>query len=57
MMVDIDLSKVNAKAVRLNINLPENLVRRIDQAAEARRVSRSAFLAVAAEHKMSTPPA
>ncbi|CAB3815102.1 type II toxin-antitoxin system HicB family antitoxin [Achromobacter dolens] len=57
MMVDIDLSKVNTKAVRLNISLPENLVHRIDQAAEARRMSRSAFLAMAAEHEMSASAA
>lgn len=52
MLVDIDLSKVNAKAVRLNISLPENLVHRIDATAKARRLSRSAFLALAAEHEM-----
>ncbi len=57
MMVDIDLSKVNTKAVRLNISLPENLGHRIDQAAEARRMSRSAFLAMAAEHEMSASAA
>ena len=54
MMVDIDLSKVSTKAVRLNISLPENLVHRIDEAAQARRMSRSAFLAMAAEHEMTT---
>ncbi|QKQ51056.1 type II toxin-antitoxin system HicB family antitoxin [Achromobacter denitrificans] len=54
MMVEIDLSKVNAKAVRLNISLPENLVYRIDEEAKARRLSRSAFLAMAAEHEMAS---
>lgn len=53
MMVDIDLSKVSTKAVRLNISLPENLVHRIDEAAQTRRMSRSAFLAMAAEHEMT----
>lgn len=52
MMVEIDLSKVNTKAVRLNISLPENLVHRIDAVAKARHLSRSAFLAMAAEHEM-----
>lgn len=52
MLVEIDLSKVNAKAVRLNISLPENLVHRIDAVARARKLSRSAFLALAAEHEM-----
>lgn len=54
MLIDIDLSKVNAKAVRLNISLPENLVQRIDATAQARHLSRSAFLAVAAEREMVT---
>ena len=37
------------KAVRVNVTLPESLLRRIDAAARARNVSRSAFLAHAAE--------
>lgn len=53
MMVDIDLSKVSTKAVRLNISLPENLVHRIDAVAKAHRLSRSAFLAKAAEREMA----
>jgi predicted RNase H-like HicB family nuclease len=53
MMVDIDLSKVHGKAVRLNISLPENLVQRIDAAAKARHLSRSAFLAMAATREMA----
>lgn len=52
MLVDIDLSKVNTRAVRLNISLPEHLVGKIDHAAAARRMSRSAFLAMAAEHEL-----
>lgn len=52
MLVDIDLSRVNAKAVRLNVSLPQSLVARIDAVAQARRLSRSAFLALAAEHEM-----
>lgn len=53
MMVDIDLSQVRSRAVRLNISLPENLVQRIDAAARQRGQSRSAFLATAAEHEMA----
>lgn len=52
MLIDIDLSKINTRAVRLNISLPENLVGKIDSAAAARRMSRSAFLALAAEHEI-----
>ncbi|AON54296.1 type II toxin-antitoxin system HicB family antitoxin [Herbaspirillum seropedicae] len=54
MLVEIDLSRVNAKSVRLNVSLPQNLVARIDSVAQARRMSRSAFLALAAEHEMQS---
>ena len=53
LLVDLDVAKVRAKAVRLNISLPENLVPRIDAYAKARGMSRSAFLALAAEHEMA----
>ena len=52
LLVDIDLGKVRAKSVRLNISLPENLLHRIDDAAKGRGQSRSAFLATAAEREM-----
>ncbi|MGD1324962.1 type II toxin-antitoxin system HicB family antitoxin [Pandoraea pnomenusa] len=52
MFVEIDLSKVSSKSVRLNISLPERLVHQIDAAAEKRHMSRSAFLALAAQHEM-----
>ncbi len=54
MLVDIDLARVRAKAVRLNISLNEALVQRIDAAAKARGQTRSAFLATAAEHEMAS---
>lgn len=53
MLVDIDLSRINARAVRLNISLPERLVHRIDEEAKQRHMSRSAFLALAAEREMA----
>lgn len=53
MLIDIDLSKISTRAVRLNISLPENLVQRIDAAARQRGQTRSAFLATAAEHEMA----
>ena len=40
------------KATRINLSLPEALVREIDTYAQARGMSRSAFLALAAEHEM-----
>lgn len=52
MLVDIDLARVRPKAMRLNISLPETLVRRIDAHARARHLSRSAFLAQAASEAM-----
>ena len=41
------------KAVRINISLPEALVHEIDKYAQAHGMSRSAFLALAAEHEMA----
>ncbi|MCO4892644.1 type II toxin-antitoxin system HicB family antitoxin [Cupriavidus sp. WGtm5] len=52
MLIDIDLSRVNTKAVRVNISLPERLVHAIDDAAKSRHMTRSAFLALAAQHEM-----
>lgn len=53
LLVDIDLSRVRSRAVRLNISLPESLVQRIDATAKQRGQSRSAFLAKAAEREMA----
>jgi predicted RNase H-like HicB family nuclease len=55
MLVNIDLTKISTRAVRLNICLPENLLGRIDAAASTRRLSRSAFLALAARREMANP--
>ncbi|MDP2228130.1 MAG: type II toxin-antitoxin system HicB family antitoxin [Moraxellaceae bacterium] len=49
MLLDIDLSKISTRAIRLNISLPEYLVSKIDKAAEASHLNRSAFLAKSAE--------
>lgn len=48
MMVDIDTGKLRTKSVRLNVSLPEGLLRRIDDEAKSRHMSRSAFLAMSA---------
>lgn len=53
MLFDIDLSRISSRAIRLNISLPERLVQQIDEVARERRMSRSAFLALAAEHEMT----
>ncbi len=57
LLVDVDLSRVRPKAVRLNISLPETLVRRIDTYAKAHRLTRSGFLAQAAGRAMGAEEA
>lgn len=52
MLVDIDLAKIRSAPVRLNISLPEYLVRQIDDYAKAHHQTRSGFLARAAEEAM-----
>ncbi len=52
MLVEIDTSRVNPRAVRLNVSLPESLVRRIDDYARAHGATRSGFLAEAARRSM-----
>lgn len=47
-LLDVDLSKVNTKSVRLNISLPANLVGQIDHYAAEHHMTRSGFLAKAA---------
>ena len=49
LLVDIDTTKVNTKSVRINISMPEALVKRIDAVAKTQHLSRSAFLAKSAE--------
>ena len=53
LLVDIDTKKLDTKSVRLNISLPANLVARIDDHAKANHLSRSGFLAKAAEDSMA----
>ena len=49
LLVDIDTTKVNTKSIRINISMPEALVKRIDAVAKKQHLSRSAFLAKSAE--------
>jgi predicted RNase H-like HicB family nuclease len=44
-LVSVDLSSLSGKAKRLNISLPERVLRRIDSAAEKNGVTRSGFIA------------
>lgn len=57
LLVEVDLSRVNARAVRVNVSMPESLLARIDRAASDRHLSRSGFLALAAEREMARAPA
>ena len=52
LLVDIDLERINPRRVRLNVSLPAALVARIDRYAAAHHLSRSGFLAQAAERSL-----
>lgn len=49
----VPLKIASRKAVRLNITLPEDVLRQIDAFAEANGLSRSAFLARAAQREIA----
>ena len=51
-VVDVDASRVEGKTEKVNITLPRNLIRRIDEAARIRGSSRSGFLAEAARQAL-----
>jgi predicted RNase H-like HicB family nuclease len=55
-MVDVDLSRLQVKAKRVNITLPENLLSRIDRYVSAHHLTRSGLLAQAASRYMSEHP-
>jgi len=52
LLVDIDLERINPRRIRLNVSLPASLVARIDRYASAHHLSRSGFLAQAAERRL-----
>ncbi len=51
-LVEVDMSRYEGKAEKVNITLPRYLLRRIDEAAKAAGSSRSGFLADAARKAM-----
>ncbi|WP_435927819.1 type II toxin-antitoxin system HicB family antitoxin [Dryocola sp. BD613] len=56
LMVDVDLSSLEGKPQRININLPDALLQRIDsrvKKADSGYRDRSHFLAVAARHELT----
>ncbi len=50
----VSVRSESKKAVRLNITLPEDVLREIDAYAEAHGLTRSGFLARAAKHEISS---
>jgi len=44
MLFDIDTSRLNNRTRRINITMPESLLMRLDEAARAKHMSRSALL-------------
>lgn len=48
MLADIDPSFLNARAVRVNLSIPEYLLTRIDKKAHAHGMTRSAYMVQAA---------
>jgi len=46
--VDVDVSRLSTKPVRIYISLPENLVQNIDRYAKSHHLTHSGFLARAA---------
>lgn len=52
LLVDVNVSRLSTKPVRINISLPENLVQNIDRYAKSHHLTRSGFLARAAMAEM-----
>ena len=52
LLIDVDISKLDTKPVRLNISMPQSLVSEIDAYAKAHGATRSGFLAQAARLAM-----
>jgi len=55
-LVDVDLARLQVKAKRVNITLPENLLSRIDRYVTAHHLTRSGLLAQAASRYLSEHP-
>ncbi len=53
LLVEIDLARINAKPMRINISLPTRLVQRIDRYADEHHMTRSGFLAQAAAKSLA----
>lgn len=51
--ISVRVKGVAAKVVRVNITLPEHMLKKIDKAAKARGISRSFLLVQAAMHEIT----
>lgn len=51
-MVDVDVTRFEGKAEKINITLPRRLLAQVDEYARAHHLSRSGFLAEAARRAM-----
>jgi metal-responsive CopG/Arc/MetJ family transcriptional regulator len=51
-VVDVDTSAFEGEAVQINVTLPKLLIKRIDDYAQAKHLTRSVFLAEAAQAAM-----
>jgi predicted RNase H-like HicB family nuclease len=54
MLIDVDLSKLDSKPMRLNVSLPSYIVKQMDIFASENHLSRSALIVKAAEKYLNT---
>lgn len=52
-VVEVDLSRFDGKAEKINITLPRRLLVRVDEFVQAHHLNRSKFLAMAAQQAMT----
>lgn len=52
LLAEVDLTRIDTRPVRLNVSLPAHLVQQIDAWASAHHLTRSGFLAQAAQQAM-----
>jgi predicted RNase H-like HicB family nuclease len=53
-LVDVDMSRYDGKSEKINITMPKNLIRRIDDYVQAHGLTRSGFLADTARQVVFT---
>lgn len=54
MLVDIDLSKLDSKPMRLNVSLPVSIVKKMDDFASQNHLTRSALIVKATEEYLNS---